>query len=101
MTGHTTANTGRIENNKNRRIDDAFGPAVTPPHRPRPLVPLGVSESAGISGESVVLGEVERSVENQRRTRVTETATAPTGRDARSTEGHNTSQFIVEARGAE
>jgi hypothetical protein len=105
MTGHTTTATGHVEDEqrqverrRDRRIDDAFGPGVTPPHRPRPLAALGVGESAEVGGESVALGAHERSVEGEQRPgrlAVAGSETGSTDRSAPRTEGSRTSPFIV------
>jgi len=105
MTGHTTADTGHVEDaqrhierGRGRRIDDAFGPGVAPPHRPRPLAALGVGESAEVGGESVALGTHERGIEGEQaagRLAATGSETGSTGRSAPRTGGNRTSPFIV------
>jgi len=94
MTEHITTDTGRIGH---RRTDDAFGPAVTPPHRPRPLVALGVGESLEAEGEARALGGAELQGETTARTGrpAAETERRTTGRGVAGTEGEQTSQFIV------
>jgi len=96
MTGNST---GRTEYSRERRTDSAFGAAVVPPHRPRPLTALGVTESLVASGEALALGGVEWGVLGREQRPAAEartTATAATGIDPGEGAGSgHTSQFIV------